>query len=361
LRRAIPVLTELDFRWGAKRPSLQKREDRFMAEWQYAKGLHDLGNGCWGYLQPNGSWGYSNAGLITDEGQTLLVDTLFDLALTREMLDAMRAAVPAAAQIGTLVNTHSNGDHTYGNQLVQGAQIIASTACYNEMREQGQPLAPGSIRRDWKKMGPGGAFFQEVMGSRFSAEGVVLTLPTRTFDRELTLHVGAKEVRLLELGPAHTRGDVIVYVPQDRTIFAGDLLFIDGHPITWGGPIKNWIKACDLMLSWDVETVVPGHGPLTDKTGIRAVRDYFDYVQKEARKRFDAGMAMEEAARDISLEPFARWLDPERIVVNVATCYREFADESAAPDILALRSLMAAYYYEHKSSGPRERASAAPS
>src|SRR5256885_12591149 len=104
-----------------------------MANWQYTKGLHDLGNGCFAYLQPDGSWGWSNAGLITDSGETLLVDTLYDLKLTGEMLDAMRASVPAAAQFGVLVNTHANADHTFGNQLVDGARIIASTKCHDEM------------------------------------------------------------------------------------------------------------------------------------------------------------------------------------------------------------------------------------
>ena len=63
----------------------------------YTKGLHDLGNGLWAYLQPDGGWGWSNAGLIVDGDRSLLVDTLFDLKLTREMLDAMRRATPAAA------------------------------------------------------------------------------------------------------------------------------------------------------------------------------------------------------------------------------------------------------------------------
>ncbi len=84
----------------------------------YTKGLHDLGNGLWAYLQPDGGWGWSNAGLIVDGDRSLLVDTLFDLKLTREMLDAMRRAVPAAQSIETLVNTHANGDHCFGNQLV---------------------------------------------------------------------------------------------------------------------------------------------------------------------------------------------------------------------------------------------------
>ena len=96
-----------------------------MPGWAYTKGVHDLGTGCYAYLQPDGTWGWSNAGLVTDGGETLLVDTLFDLKCTREMLEALRAAVPAARRIGTLVNTHSNGDHTFGNQLVSGAEIVA--------------------------------------------------------------------------------------------------------------------------------------------------------------------------------------------------------------------------------------------
>ena len=76
----------------------------------FSKGLHDLGNGIYAYLQPDGSWGWSNAGLVTDSGEALLVDTLFDLNLTAEMLAEMRRATPAAARIETVVNTHANGD-----------------------------------------------------------------------------------------------------------------------------------------------------------------------------------------------------------------------------------------------------------
>src|SRR5713101_7787220 len=82
----------------------RSREDD-MPAWSYTKGVHDLGTGCYAYLQPDGTWGWSNAGLVTDSGESLLVDTLFDLKCTREMLAALRGAVPAAARIGTLVNT----------------------------------------------------------------------------------------------------------------------------------------------------------------------------------------------------------------------------------------------------------------
>ena len=107
---------------------------KITSRWPYRRGLHDLGSGSYAYLQPDGSWGWSNVGLITDGGQSMLVDTLFDLALTREMLAEMRRSVPASKKIGTLINTHSNGDHCLGNGLVEGAEIIASKVCAEEMR-----------------------------------------------------------------------------------------------------------------------------------------------------------------------------------------------------------------------------------
>lgn len=315
-----------------------------MQKWRYTKGLHDLGNGCFAYLQPDGTWGYSNSGLIVDGSETLLVDTLMDLKLTREMLDRMWAAMPAAARIGTLVNTHSNPDHTNGNQLVAGAQIISSTACLEEMKEQAS--APR-----YPMTGEAGAFFQEVLGSRFNFRDITAVFPSRTFDGELTLHVGAKEVRLLELGPAHTRGDIVAYVPADRTAFTGDILFVGGHPVIWAGPVGNWIRACDTILEWDVETVVPGHGPITNKTGVRALKTYLEYVRDESRKRFDAGMDYEEAARDITLDAFRDWTDPERIVVNVYACYREFSGETDRLPVPVLFASMARYHNERKARG----------
>lgn len=312
-----------------------------MPNWRYTKGLHDFGNGCYAYLQPDGTWGFSNAGLIVDGGESLLVDTLMDLKLTRQMLETMRAGEPSAASIGTLVNTHSNPDHTNGNQLVVNAQIISSTACLEEMKEQ-------SAAPRYPMTGEAGAFFQEVLGRRFDFSGIRPVLPSQTFDNELTLHVGGKEVRLFELGPAHTRGDIVAFVPADKTVFTGDILFSGGHPVIWEGPIGNWIRACDTILEWDVETVVPGHGPITDKSGVRALKRYLEYVRDESRKRFDAGMGYEEAARDIILDAFSDWTDPERIVVNVYACYREFRGETHRLPVPVLFGSMARYRNERK-------------
>lgn len=198
-------------------------------------------------------------------------------------------------------------------------------------------------------IGEAGAFFQEVLGGRFDFSNIRSVLPSRTFDRELILHVGVKRVHLLELGPAHTGGDIVIYVPADKTVFTGDILFVDGHPVIWAGPVSNWIRACDTILEWDVETVVPGHGPITDKTGVRALKQYLAYVRDESRKRFDAGLGYEEAARDIALDAFSDWTDSERIVVNVYACYRDFSGETDHLPVPAFFGSMARY---HRTASP---------
>ena len=103
----------------------------------------------------------------------------------------------------------------------------------------------------------------------------------------------------------------------------------------------NWIRACQLIEGMDVEHIVPGHGPTTDKRGVAAVRQYLEYVREQARSRFDAGMDALEAAKDIELHEYSAWSEPERIAVNVDSLYREFSGEQTATDILELFGRMA--------------------
>jgi cyclase len=304
----------------------------------YRKGLEALGNGAYAWLQPDGGWGWSNAGLITDGADALLVDTLFDLRLTAEMLAAMRRAVPDL-DIGRLVNTHSNGDHCNGNELVDGAEIIASQATADELAHE-SPAMMANLLRNAPQMGELGEFFLYCFGA-FHFEEVTQTPPTRTFEGTLDLEVGDKKVHLKQVGPAHTRGDTLVYVAGDRMLFSGDVLFIEGHPIIWAGPVGNWIDACSYIESLDVETVVPGHGPITDKRGVIAVRDYLTYVREQARRRYEAGMTVYDAAMDIALGDYESWGDAERIVVNVATLFKEFSGDTTPHDMTALFTMMA--------------------
>ncbi|MEC8021343.1 MAG: MBL fold metallo-hydrolase [Pseudomonadota bacterium] len=306
----------------------------------YEQGLSDLGGGSWAYLQPDGSWGWSNAGLITDGEGALLVDTLYDRPLTERMLRTMRASVPAAEHIEQLVNTHANGDHCNGNCCLPEAKIIASKACAEEMAHE-DPASMAAMAKAARagQLGDLGDFFLHCFGA-FDFESVEQRLPTETFEGERTLTVGSKTVHLKQVGPAHTQGDVIVHVPADRTVFTGDILFIEGHPILWAGPVGNWLAACEHILACDPAVVVPGHGPLTDADGVKAVMAYLRYIRDEGRRRFDAGLSFEEAAREISFSDYSSWGDSERIAVNLATLYREFQGDRSAPNVPALFGLM---------------------
>jgi glyoxylase-like metal-dependent hydrolase (beta-lactamase superfamily II) len=306
----------------------------------YQKGLVETGPGLFAYLQPDGGWGWSNAGLICDSGESLLVDTLFDARLTREMLAAMTDAAGVGAEdIGTIVNTHANGDHCHGNGCCPQAEVIASAASAREMAEL--PAAQlAQIMANAQALGPAGKYLASIFGA-FDFTDVAEKAPTQTFSGHHALNIGTKAVELIEVGPAHTQGDVLVHVPADRTIFTGDILFIEGTPIMWAGPVANWIAACETIIALDPQVIVPGHGPLTDVTGVRRVQDYLRFIDAEARRRYDAGLSVRDAAHDIALGDFSSWGDAERIGVNVATLYREYAADSAPPDVVALFALMA--------------------
>ena len=292
----------------------------------YTKGLHELGDGLYGYLQPDGGWGWSNAGLVTAGGTSLLVDTLYDLRLTREMLHAM-APVTADHPIDAAMNTHANPDHCFGNELLpQSTEIYSSRATAEEMGE----LSPRQLNAITQaELPPHVRSFVAMAFGPFEVADVTVRLPSQTFTGQLDLAIGDRVVSLLELGPAHTGGDTIVHVPDSDLVFTGDLLFNQGTPIVWAS-YDNWIAACDRILELEAAVLVPGHGPVTDASGLRDLRRYLVYVRQEARKRFDAGMDETQAADDIELSAFADWGETERIVANVIAAYRAF-DPSRPP------------------------------
>ncbi len=303
----------------------------------FTHGIHELGGDCFAYLQPDGGWGWSNAGLVVGDGRSLLIDTLFDLRLTAAMLDEM-APITSGAPIGTLVNTHANGDHCYGNREVRdrwaAVDIVASRATAEEI-----PAVPPEMLAALNDApGDVGDLFRSFFGA-FEFDGIELELPTTTFDGRYTIDVGGRAVELIEVGPAHTAGDTIAHVPDAKTVYTGDILFIGGTPIVWAGPLSNWVAACDLMLGMDIETVVPGHGPLTDKNGVREVREYLALVDAEASGCHAAGIDAFDAAREIGArigadERFAEWGEFGRIAVNVDAVYRSLDPAYESPDVV---------------------------
>ena len=322
---------------------------------QGAPELREIGAGVFAYLQ-QGSWGYSNAGLIRGHDSSLLVDTLYDLQLTRRMLSDMQRVTGPSAAIQSVVNTHANGDHCWGNQAVSHARIISSRATAQEMLElkpalmhalvraargiSGSSVAQRSLqllaRLGVKPAGQLADAAQLVVNAfgPFDFAGIQLRVPDTTFQGKLELDVGGTRVELIEVGPAHTRGDVLVYVPSERVVYTGDILFIQSHPIMWAGPVANWIAACKRILELDVDVVVPGHGPITDKQGVRQVRDYW----VDLRQRVAAGLDTDALAHELAAK--YDWSEAERLVVNLDALSRELGGTRSSPKPLALLARM---------------------
>ena len=250
----------------------------------YTRGLHELGDGLHAFLQPDGGWGWSNAGLISAPGASLLVDTLFDLHLTAEMLESMRPILQRSP-LSAAFNTHGNGDHCYGNQLLPEAVPIYATEVAAE-EIMAVPAAAAHALFKQADLGPEFATWAQAAFGRFDWEGIEMRPPTNTFDIEAVVRVGDREVQLTSVGPAHTPGDAIAYVPDADAVFTGDILFAAATPVMWAGPVSNWIEAAEHIIALAPSVIVPGHGPLASLQMVRDLQDYLRFVQHEARLAF---------------------------------------------------------------------------
>jgi cyclase len=332
----------------------------------------EVADGCHAWIQPNGEWFESNAGLVTGDGESALIDTLADLPLTRRMLDAF-ASLTNGAPIRTLVNTHSDADHVDGNQLVAGAEIVSSRRSAELIRRQD----PGSLKGFGRlahgmrmvgrlplpvvgslplpvvprvRLGSIGGYIGDML-EPFDFDGIEVAAPTREFEGELSLDVGGRKLRLIEVGPAHTPGDLFIHVPDAGVVYTGDILFVGATPIMWAGPVVNWVVAIERLLDLDADTYVPGHGPVCGREEAEAVKRYWVWLEAAARHRFGLGMSAWEAARDIALSPefatyeWSEWRQPERIVVNVHTLERErrgeLGGEASPRELITLFSRVA--------------------
>lgn len=283
-------------------------------------GMLEVGPQIFAYVQasgidPEGDTGIANAGLIVGRDGAIGVDALMVPSMTRRLVAAIKKVTKKP--VAQLINTHHHLDHTGGNAFFKTSQIIATDKARRAL-EPGFPPVP---------------MLQRFM-PRFAAEFPKLrvVLPTVTFQDRMALYDGDREIQLWHPGaPAHTVGDSVVYLPKERILFTGDLCFHYVTPLAFQGHVGHWIKALDRLLEFDADVLVPGHGAIGTKQEARYVRDYLVLIRREAKKRFDAGLSPEEAARDIKLGPFRAWSDADRVLPNVMRCYTEFQGQPDAP------------------------------
>lgn len=285
----------------------------------------EVADGVYAYVQGDGGWCLNNAGLVTGaNGQSLLVDTVATERRARNLRDQVLRLVPEPPR--ALVNTHFHGDHTFGNYLFPEAVVIA-----HEQTRAMMDLAGLHLTGLWPDVSWG---------------DLELALPDVTYRDALTLHIGGVRAELLHLGPAaHTTDDTAVWLPEQRVLFAGDLVMSNAAPFCLMGSVSGSLAAMERLRSLGARTVVPGHGPVGGPELIDANEAYFRWIAALAERGAAAGLTPLELAAEAGEGPFADLLDAERLVPNLHRAYAELA--GAAPgaplDVAALFEEMAGF------------------
>lgn len=271
----------------------------------------ELDDGVFAYVQEGGGLCVANAGLVVGPEGCIAVDALFAPSMTAAFRREIARVTDKPVRL--LVNTHHHIDHTLGNSAFPEAQIISHANARREQLRNGLDVLDLLRPR-----------IPELVAE---SEGVALRAPDLTFDGELTLHAGDREVRLVHLGRAHTIGDALVVLPAERLTFAGDVAFHGVTPLAVEGHIGDWIGVCDRADGLAIDRIVPGHGPVGGKERLREMRGYLASVREQAKAAFDEGRSQEDAAAAADLGEYASWTEPERLSLNVARLYQEFRGE----------------------------------
>ena len=272
--------------------------------------LTEVADGFYAYIQSDGSWWINNTGFAVTARGVISVDACATQPRTLAYRDRIRSI--STKPVTTLVNTHHHGDHTFGNYLFDGATIVAHERVRQAMRDWGMPRsAPFWTDVEWGD--------------------VELALPFLTYTDSVSLWADDTEMQVRHVGTAaHTTNDSIVWVPEHRLLYSGDVLFNGGTPFLVQGSLQGAAHVLEHVVKpLDAQTIVPGHGPIGDPSMIDAVLGYLRFVQAIARHGKKAGLTPLELARETDLGEYAQWLDAERIVGNLHRAYAEL--DGAAP------------------------------
>lgn len=302
-------------------------------DWNYTTGLHRVSEGIYAYMQPDGSWGLNNTGMLVSKGESLMMDTTSDIPLTQKMLKAFAAAEPAAAKtMNTVILTHWHMDHVHGINApeLKASRIYASKICADWMLN----LPP----KKWLEainalQGEAKMQMDHNIGTKFDWTGLDYVPPTDIFEGDIELKVGDRKVIITEQRPAHTRSDSIIWVPEEGVAHTGDLIGKDRHQGVQFPFMSNLIATVKKVIGWSPKVVIPGHGPLMSPKDLHNVLDYCLFIQGEAKKRYDKGMGLEAATDDLLANmgktPYKSYKGAFNLFFTVKMLYCEFAGDTA--------------------------------
>jgi cyclase len=169
--------------------------------------------------------------------------------------------------------------------------------------------------------------------------------PSVTFRDRLDIYVGDMKLELHYMGPAHTISDVVVWVPERKILFTGDIVWRDCTPFVLQGCIAPYFDVLERLRAFGAEILVPGHGPVCGPEGFDEVEGYLRFIMEHARQGFAAGLSPLELVRQTDLGKYANWSDAERIVANFHRAYSELRGEPIATPLDLLQIFREAEEY----------------
>ncbi|SFK73435.1 cyclase [Geodermatophilus ruber] len=265
--------------------------------------VEEVSTGVFAYIQPDGSWWINNTGFVVGRDRVFGIDASSTERRTRGILDAIGTVT--SAPVRTLLNTHHHGDHTHGNGYFTEATIIAHEAARELIIGQEPP--------------PNGMVFEPVEWGALPPAP-----PFLTYSDGVDVWVDDRKVEVRYIStPAHTTNDSIAWLPEERVLYSGDLVFNGGTPFLLMGSVAGSLEALDRMRALDPAVIVPGHGPVCGPEIFDRTEGYLRFLQKTAADAHAAELSPLDAARQTDLGEYAEWLDAERIVGNLHRAYAE--------------------------------------
>lgn len=274
----------------------------------YETGVIKLTPHAFAFVQENGQ---TNAGFIVGKDGVLVIDSLMTLTLAMRLLEAIGTVT--SAPIRYLVDTHYHGDHVFGSQYFLPVPIVGHVNCRLELLEKFE-----SNMQRYRNTRPD--LIPEL-------EQIKITLPDVTFDQCMTIWLGDIEVQLIYLGRAHTSGDILVYIPQEKLLYTGDIGFHKVIPAFPDGHIVKWMNVMEKTHKIDFDIIVPGHGPVGRKKDFEEAMELMGHLHREIRTRFDMGLLEEEAIAKLDLEKFSNFFGQDRIGQITKMAYMAYRGE----------------------------------
>ena len=318
--------------------------------------------------EPPGLTVNGNSVFIINDNDVIVVDTTLTPGTAKEEIAALRKLTTNPVKY--VINTHWHDDHIMGNQAYRdaypGVEFIAhantreylpTTGVTNRkvaMSEQGYPGFIAALKNALAKKQSifGGPLDDEEIATytsdiqiaeRYMAEnpGAQIILPTITLENRLTLYRGNRVIDILYLGRGHTSGDIVVHLPREGIVIAGDLVIWPvpyvGNPQSHPG---DWSVTLEKLLSLKHTAIIPGHGPvLTDDSYVKLMTRLFAAMKQQVDAAVARGETLEQARKTIDLNEFQKAFAGEsRMRRDVFVSYvmgaglaAAFSDASAKP------------------------------